>query len=229
MSAIANDKQTARAVPAFDEEKKLSKRTRFWDRIAAKYSRQPVANEEAYQHKLAVTREYFEPDMSVLEFGCGTGTTAISHAPYVKHIRATDFSPNMIEIARRKAQAAGVTNVTFECVAVEEIAAADESYDVIMGHSILHLLEDRDAVIAQVRRLLKPGGVFVSSTVCLGDKMGWFRLIAPIGRALGFFPLVRVFNGEDLVRALRDGGFHIDYKWRPEKGLSLFLVAKKPA
>lgn len=227
MSAIASDTEAARPLPVLKEEKKLSKRTRFWDKLAEKYSRQPVANEEAYQHKLAVTREYFDPEMSVLEFGCGTGTTAISHAPYVKHIRATDFSPNMIDIARGKAQAASVTNVTFECVGVEDIAAADETYDMIMGHSILHLLEDRDAVIAQVRRWLKPGGVFVSSTVCLGDKMGWFRLIAPIGRALGFFPLVRVFKGEDLVPALRASGFHIDYEWRPEKGLSLFIVAKK--
>ncbi len=229
MPAIANDMETAGAVPAFKTEKEMRRKTRFWDRVADKYSRQPVANEEAYQHKLAVTREYFKPDMSVLEFGCGTGSTAISHAPYVKHIRATDFSENMIEIAREKAQAANVANVTFECVGVEDIVAADASYDVIMGHSILHLLEDRDAVIAQVRRWLKPGGVFVSSTVCIADKMGWFRFIAPIGRALGFFPLVRTFKGEELIRALRDSGFHIDYEWRPEKGLALFVVAKKPA
>lgn len=205
----------------------MTKETRFWDKLAAKYARQPVANEEAYQHKLAKTREFFTPETTVLEFGCGTGTTSISHAPFVKHIRATDFSANMIEIARGKADAAGVSNVTFECVGVEDIAATDGSYDVIMGHSILHLLEDRDAVIAQVRRWLKPDGVFVTSTVCLGDKMGWFRFIAPIGKALGVFPLVRVFKGADLVRALRDEGFRIDYEWRAEKGVAVFIVAKK--
>ena len=227
MPAIAKDGHAAPPLAAFHEEKKVRKRARFWDRIAAKYSRQPVADEEAYQHKLAVTREYFDPEMSVLEFGCGTGTTAISHAPYVKHIRATDISENMIDIARDKAHAAGVKNVTFECVGVEEISVVDESYDVIMGHSILHLVEDREAVIAQVRRWLKPGGVFVSSTACLGDKMAWFRLIAPIGRVLGFFPLVRVFKGEELVRAMRDAGFQIEYEWRPEKAIALFIVARK--
>lgn len=205
----------------------VNKEARFWDRMAAKYSRQPVANEEAYQHKLAKTREYFKPDMSVLEFGCGTGTTSISHAPYVKHIRATDLSGNMIEIARGKAEAAGVSNVTFECVGVEDIAVVDGVYDVIMGHSILHLVENKEAVIAQVRRWLKPGGVFVTSTVCLGDKMGWFRFIAPVGKALGVFPLVRVFKGAELVSALRDSGFHIDYEWRPEKGHAVFIVARK--
>jgi cyclopropane fatty-acyl-phospholipid synthase-like methyltransferase len=58
--------------------------TKFWDRIAERYSKQPVADEAAYQKKLQVTREYFRPDMEVLEFGCGTGSTAIAHAPYVE-------------------------------------------------------------------------------------------------------------------------------------------------
>ena len=50
---------------------------RFWDRIAERYSKSPVADEAAYQKKLQVTREYFRPDMEVLEIGCGTGSTAI--------------------------------------------------------------------------------------------------------------------------------------------------------
>ncbi|EAM49492.1 hypothetical protein WH8501_27790 [Crocosphaera watsonii WH 8501] len=62
--------------------------TKFWDKIADKYSKQPIVDEESYQKKLTVTQEYFNPDMEVLEFGCGTGGTAIIHAPYVKHIRA---------------------------------------------------------------------------------------------------------------------------------------------
>ncbi len=58
----------------------------FWDRIAERYAKQPIADEAAYQKKLQVTRDYFRPDMAVLEFGCGTGSTAIAHAPYVKHV-----------------------------------------------------------------------------------------------------------------------------------------------
>jgi len=78
---------------------------KFWDRIADRYSRKPVADEAAYQKKLQVTREYLRPDMEVLEFGCGTGSTAIVHAPCVKQIRAIDVSAKMIEIARHKADA----------------------------------------------------------------------------------------------------------------------------
>jgi ubiquinone/menaquinone biosynthesis C-methylase UbiE len=80
---------------------------RFWDKVAERYARRPVDDEAAYQHKLQVTRDYLTPGMTVLEFGCGTGTTALAHAPFVKRILATDVSPKMIEIARRKADAGG--------------------------------------------------------------------------------------------------------------------------
>ena len=68
----------------------------FWDKVAERYSKKPVADEAAYQTKLRVTREYFRPDMQVLEIGCGTGSTAIAHAPFVEHICATDISPKMM-------------------------------------------------------------------------------------------------------------------------------------
>ncbi|MEM6403851.1 MAG: SAM-dependent methyltransferase, partial [Cyanobacteria bacterium P01_D01_bin.116] len=58
----------------------MSNSAKFWDNIAEKYSKDPIADEAAYQKKLQVTQEYFKPDMEVLEFGCGTGGTAIIHA-----------------------------------------------------------------------------------------------------------------------------------------------------
>lgn len=61
---------------------------KFWDRMANKYARQPIADEAAYQHKLDVTRQHFTPQSKVLEFGCGTGSTALLHAPHVKIGRA---------------------------------------------------------------------------------------------------------------------------------------------
>ena len=82
---------------------------KFWDRIAKRYAKKPVGNEAAYQRKLAKTREYFRPGMEVLEIGCGTGSTAIAHAPYVRRIRATDISDAMIEIAKGKAKRAWTT------------------------------------------------------------------------------------------------------------------------
>ncbi len=200
---------------------------KFWDRIADRYSKKPVADEAAYQRKLQVTRDYFRPDMEILEFGCGTGSTAIAHAPLVKHIRATDISANMIEIARRKAEKANIGNVTFERASIDELSVSDESYDGVLGLSILHLVDSRDDVIAKVYKMLRPGGVFVTSTACLGDRMKFFKLIGPIGKLLGLMPLVRVFSERQLLDSLTGAGFAIDYRWRPEKAVSVFIVAKK--
>ena len=199
---------------------------RFWDRLAKRYSKKPVADEAAYQKKLEVTRKYFRPDMEVLEFGCGTGSTAIAHAPFVKHIRATDISSAMIEIGKGKAEDANIENVTFEQATIEDIDVAAESVDAVLGLSVLHLIEDWEGAIDRVHAMLAPGGVFVSNTVCLGDNMKWFRFIGPVGRFLGLMPLVRVFSERELTDRLTRAGFEIDHQWRVDKTV-VFIVAKK--
>jgi ubiquinone/menaquinone biosynthesis C-methylase UbiE len=200
----------------------------FWDRQAARYAKSPIADEDSYQQKLKVTREYLRPDMELLEFGCGTGSTALIHAPFVKHILATDISPKMIEIARSKADAQKVTNVDFEVAALDDLTNPDETYDAVLGLNILHLVEDRDAAISRIRAALKPGGVFISGTACLGETMKFFKLIGPVGKFFGLLPVIRVFTGQDLVTSLTRGGFEIEHQWQPGKGKSLFIVARKP-
>jgi ubiquinone/menaquinone biosynthesis C-methylase UbiE len=203
--------------------------SKFWDRLADHYARQPIADEDAYRTKLKVTQGYFRPDMEVLEFGCGTGGTAIIHAPFVRHIRAIDFSEKMLEIARAKAVDAGVENVSFERADIAELTAADGRYDAVLGLSILHLLADKDAVIAKVFAMLKPGGYFVSSTTCIGDTMKLFRFIAPLGKAMGLLPQLDVMTSGELVASLEAAGFGIDHQWQPGKGKAVFIVAQKPA
>ncbi|MEO1209482.1 MAG: class I SAM-dependent methyltransferase [Cyanobacteria bacterium J06638_20] len=206
----------------------MAAQTKFWDKIADRYAKQPIADEAAYQKKLQVTRDYFRSDMEVLEIGCGTGSTAILHAPYVNHIRAIDFSANMLAIARDKAAAQNISNITFEQTSIDQLQVEEQSIDAVLGLSILHLLEDKEAAIAQVYALLKPGGIFVTSTACLGDAMPWFKWIVPLGRSLGFFPLVTVFTVDDLVKSLSQTGFTIDHQWQPGKNKAVFIVAKKP-
>jgi hypothetical protein len=57
--------------------------------------------------------------------------------------------------------------------------------------------------------------------------MAWFRFVAPIGRALGLMPLVKVFTVQDLVDSLIRAGFAVDHRWQPGKGKAVFLVARK--
>jgi ubiquinone/menaquinone biosynthesis C-methylase UbiE len=203
----------------------MHKPAKFWDRIAEKYSRSPIADEAAYQKKLEVTRQYFKPAMEVLELGCGTGSTAIKHAPFVKHIRAVDISSKMIEIARAKAT--GIDNVTFEQATVEYLDVPRESVDTVLTLSLLHLLDNKEAAIAKIHAMLKPGGIFVSSTACLGDTMKWFKIVAPIGHFFGVIPMVKIFTVQELVDSITNGGFAVDYQWQPAPGKAVFIVAKK--
>ncbi|MCB2073334.1 MAG: class I SAM-dependent methyltransferase [Novosphingobium sp.] len=201
---------------------------RFWDRISEKYAGQPVADEAAYQEKLRITREYLRPEMEVLEIGCGTGSTAIAHAPYVRHIRAVDFSANMVEIARGKARAGNIANVSFEQAAVDTLDVEDGSVDAVLALSVLHLLDDRQAAIGKAYRWLRPGGIFVSSTACLSDSMAFLRFILPIVRFFGRAPMVKFFSSAELRQDIENAGFAIEREWMPGPGKALFMVARKP-
>ncbi|MFQ3789300.1 class I SAM-dependent methyltransferase [Halomonas sp. A29] len=198
----------------------------FWNKSAARYAKSPIRNVSAYEKKLAITQEYLHPDSSVLEFGCGTGSTAILHAPHVRDMVAIDISDKMLEIAEQKARDAGIENITFRRGTLEEVEQAEASFDAVLGLNILHLLEDLDATLARVHGLLKPGGVFVSSTVLIGDINFLLRLVIPPMQMLGLAPYVNRFGKQALVDKLTGAGFSIEREWQPGKA-TVFIVARK--
>ncbi|WP_375058263.1 class I SAM-dependent methyltransferase [Zobellella sp. DQSA1] len=200
----------------------------FWDKSAPRYAKSRIRDEQAYQKKLAVTQGYFRPDWSVLEFGCGTGSTAILHAPHVGHIVATDISDTMLEIAERRAREAGVENISFQQGTLESLELAEESFDAVLGLNVLHLLEDLDAALARVHGLLKPGGIFVSSTALVGDIAVFWRMLIPLMQRLGLAPYVNRLGRQQLLSRLTNAGFGVEHQWQPGKG-SLFIVARKCA
>ncbi|WP_226886947.1 class I SAM-dependent methyltransferase [Nisaea nitritireducens] len=206
----------------------MTNTAKFWNKHAEGYAKRPVGDEAAYERKLALTRARLTPGMEVLEFGCGTGTTALHHAPHVAHIRAVDISPKMLEIARHKAEAASVGNITFEVADFDSLEAEDGNYDLVMAHSILHLLRDRRAAIAKAVRLLKPGGLFISSTPCLaGGRLGWLRFVLPPARWLGLVPWVGFFTAETLIADFEAAGLEIEESWHPGPAKALFGIARK--
>lgn len=200
---------------------------RFWDRIADRYAKRPVADQQTYEKKLRLTRARLRPEMTVLELGCGTGSTALAHAPFVASIRATDIAPKMIEIGRRKAAEAGVENVVFEAGSVETLSVAPNSVDVALGLNLLHLLRAPDAAIGRIHGWLKPGGLFISSTACLSDGYGWLRPIAPVARRLGQFPYLSFFSERRLQDMMTRAGFEIEERWRPSKRAASFMIARR--
>ena len=133
----------------------------------------------AYETKLEKTRAFLRPDSRVLEFGCGTGSTAILHAP-MRRISLPSTTQPGCSTSPAKASAAGVRNLSFVQATLAELASPAGSWDVVLGMSILHLVPDRAATLARVHELLKPGAVFISSTICIGDASWLMRVLAPV-------------------------------------------------
>lgn len=207
-----------------------AKSGKIWSRFADNYSKSPIKDQESYQKKLDITREYLTPQSKVLEFGCGTGGTAIIHAPYVKNILAIDLSSRMIEIAKEKAEAARVKNVKYECTGIDSFTPEQEaspSFDVILGLSVLHLLPNKDEIIQKVHQNLKPGGYFISSTACTGDFgriFGW--IISPFSW-LGVIPTINLSTKQELLKSMKESGFQIEQEFQSDNSMAVFLVAKK--
>jgi ubiquinone/menaquinone biosynthesis C-methylase UbiE len=206
--------------------------TRFWDRIARKYAADPIKDLGGYQRTLDRTRHYLNPTDVVLELGCGTGTTALQLAPHVSRMVATDLSGAMIAIAREKAAAQACPNVELAVATPDSASWPDGSFDAILAFNLWHLVADRAAALAQVHRLLKPGGLFVSKTPCLAEMNPLIRLAVPVMRLIGKAPYVAFFSATELEREIERGGFSIIERARhgtQRKDARIFIVGRKPS
>ena len=138
----------------------------------------------------------------------------------------------MIEIAQEKQKQSTVdtSHVHFRVQGLDSLTVPDASYDVVLGLSILHLLPNRVQAIRKVHQLLKPGGTFISSTVCIGDMgvvSSILKWIGPPLASLGVIPKLDIFTKATLRQDLQDNGFAIQEEFHPGKDKAVFLIAKK--
>ncbi|WP_072389381.1 class I SAM-dependent methyltransferase [Hyphomicrobium sp. CS1BSMeth3] len=204
---------------------------RFWDRAARKYARSPIKDMAGYERTLDRTAQLLRGSDTVLELGCGTGTTALRLAPHVARIVAIDASQEMIAIAREKAVADGCHNVEFTAASADRLSAAEGTFDAVLAFNLLHLLADRPSVLAQVRRLLKPGGHFVSKTPCLSEMNLLIRWAVPAMRLVGKAPYVSFFTAAELEADIAQAGFTVVERVRhgsQRKDPRIFIMARKP-
>ena len=204
----------------------------FWNNLAEDYAAKPVDNIPAFERKIEITLANITSDDVVLGIGCGTGSLALRLASAAKEVHGLDLSSEMIRIARGKAEKAGADNVHFHVGPFDNSFTQfeDGSLDGICAYSILHLIEHRQAALDQIYRLLKPGGFFISSTVCIGDSFLRFTGLLPLMRLVGKAPLVKTFPQQQLLQEFKDTGF-VDIS-TPDVGakkMIAFVVARKPA
>jgi SAM-dependent methyltransferase len=146
-----------------------------------------------------------------LEIGAGTGYFSLNllRAGVIGEAVATDISPGMLERLRRSAEELELRVETAACEA-SELPFADDSFDLVFGHAVLHHLPDLEGAFREFARVLRPGGVvaFCGEPSYYGDRIAsWPKrganAVAPLWRALmGAGP--RPMNGN------RNGGSEED-------------------
>jgi 2-polyprenyl-3-methyl-5-hydroxy-6-metoxy-1,4-benzoquinol methylase len=205
----------------------------FWNKSAASYDRTEARFEQIHQTSRECAKKHLKNSDIVMDYGCGTGTTACELASHVNEIQAIDISRRMIELSKKKAVAKGVKNIRFSEADIFDDAYGKESFDVVLAFNMLHTVPDPQRVIARVHELLRPDGSFISVTPCLRDKMSFVvsaqiqivRLLCKIG--IIPFPIRRL-RSSDLDSLLGGGNFHTTETREIYSGASsYFVVAKK--
>lgn len=210
----------------------IARKSRFWDRIARKYAADPIADLAGYEATLRRVQGLLSTDQTVLEIGCGTGSTALRLAPLTRRLLATDVSSEMISIAREKLAAQPLPQLSFAVADADARVTDAGEVDVVLAFNLLHLVGDLDQALASVMQTLRPGGRLISKTACLSEMnplIPWLAL--PLMRAIGKAPKVLCFGGKGLEAAIARNGFLIESVERhgsKGKDIRVFIVARKP-
>jgi len=94
----------------------------------------------------------------VLDLACGPGIISAALAPYAQHVSGVDLTPRMIEHARERCSAAGLTNTEFQEASAEHLPFSADRFDSVVTRLSFHHFTDVPAVLSEIRRVLKPEG-----------------------------------------------------------------------
>lgn len=127
-----------------------------------------------------------------LEIGAGTGYFSLNllQSGVVHDVTCTDISPGMLETLMGNAERLGLEQVRTATADATELPFEDESFDLVLGHAVLHHLPDLGRAFEEFHRVLVPGGtiLFAGEPSAVGDRLAQIpkqsaRLLAPVWRA----------------------------------------------
>lgn len=179
-----------------------------WDGVAAGWEKWWETLEKMSQ---GVTDKLIQmadvkPDQNVLDIATGIGEPALTVARKVGDngsVIATDQSPKMLSLARRRADAAGITNVTFLEIDAENMDFEEDDFDAVVCRWGLMFMPNLDTVLSSIRRFITPGGKFATSVWDLPVRIPFFSLAVHILQEM--FQVPPPPPGTPTVSGLADG------------------------
>jgi 2-polyprenyl-3-methyl-5-hydroxy-6-metoxy-1,4-benzoquinol methylase len=205
----------------------MNKAEKFWDRAANTYDQEEKKDQLTYLKIIEKTRKHLKKNDIVLDFGCGTGLVSNEIANDVKFIHAIDISSKMVAIAKEKAAERNIENVSYSQSTLFDKQLRKGSYDVITAFYILHLIEDNQKVIQRIHELLKPGGLLISATPCVGEKPILSSLFSFAGK-IGIIPTIKSFKRFELENSITNENFEIfETEFLHQSSSQYFIAAKK--
>jgi len=182
----------------------------FWNMRSQTYDQTSGGTyARAYDLTVEHTLHYLKPTDRVLDFACGTGLVTLRLAPHVSHIRGIDISPDMVSIAQEKVRVQSVPNMEITNTDLFDLSLEPGSFDAVTAFNVMCYIPDLPQALARVRALLKPGGVFLSATDCLGSrpsKAGFRKLVKS---HTGAMPYVAFFTQRGLEKRVAQNGFSV--------------------
>ena len=135
-----------------------------------------------------VDQARLQPGQRVLELAAGTGEVGLMAHGLIQpggELILSDFAPEMLSAAQRQAEAAGARDVRFKQIDITSIDVAAASQDVVLCRWGLMFLVDPQAGVRECRRVLRPGGRFVTATWAPAEANPWTSVVTPVLVELG--------------------------------------------
>ena len=176
----------------------------FWDKNAGRYDRFMRKDGAAYEEMYALIRPVVKAK-TVLELATGTGLIAKHIVNTTAHIEATDASAEMIAEAKRDNRSA---KLYFSVQDMFRLPYADKSFDVVIVSNALHIVPRPEKALAEIRRVLKDGGLLIAPTFTHAENSFSGRVKVFFMKLAGLPLHIRWTSGEYL-NFLRQNGWTV--------------------
>jgi len=209
---------------------RTEKERKFWSKNASGYDRSIIEKHwKIYPSLLDKISSDLGTGGTVLEVATGTGLVALKIASTADQVYAIDISPQMIDVAKKKAEETGIDNVAFSVEDAYALPFGDGMFDAVVCNNALHNMKHPEVALSEIGRVLKPDGRFIAIIAGVGESLK-FKIALTISTLVGQLPVFHKLNLDEFTDFIDKSEFAVVTKERlkhPEDMMALLYVISK--